>query len=375
MKIIIVGPAYPLRGGIANFNEALCRALIKAGHETKIYSFSLQYPSFLFPGKTQFDTGQGPGDLTIVTCLNSINPLNWFATANKIKAEKPDLVIVRFWLPFMGPCLGTVARRLRKHVRVIAITDNVIPHEHRPGDKELTRYFIRSCQGFVAMSRAVLEDLSEFTSSEDKVFLPHPLYEQFGEKMERKAALQSLGLSESSRYLLFFGFIRKYKGLDLLLEAMSDERIRKAGIKLIVAGEYYEDAATYEEIIRKYRLEERVILQTRFIPADRVRCYFCAADMVVQPYRSATQSGVTQIAYHFERPMLVTIVGGLAEIVPDKKVGYVTEADPKSIADAIVDFYENKREAPFIEQLKVEKKRFYWSAFVEGLLDLYKKLS
>jgi len=374
MKIIIVGPAYPLRGGIANFNEALCNALNKAGHDTAIYSFSLQYPSMLFPGKTQLDSGKGPVGLRIVTCLNSINPFNWVTTARKIKAEKPDLVIFRFWLPFMGPSLGTVARLLRKHTTVIAITDNVIPHEKRPGDAALTGYFIKSCQGFIAMSRAVLEELTQFTDTPHKLFLPHPLYDQFGEKQERGEALKALGLPEKDRYLLFFGFIRKYKGLDLLLEAMGDERLSKLDVKLIVAGEYYEDAAVYEAIIQKHKLQDRVILHTHFIPSEKVRSYFCAADMVVQPYRSATQSGVTQIAYHFERPMLVTRVGGLAEIVPDKKVGYVTDTTPLSIADALVDFYENNREAAFTEQVKQEKKRFYWSTFVEGLLGLYQKI-
>jgi D-inositol-3-phosphate glycosyltransferase len=374
LKIIIVGPAYPLRGGIANFNEALCRALTAAGHETKIYSFSLQYPSFLFPGKTQFETGKGPDDLNIITCLNSINPLNWWQTAQRIRSEKPNLVILRFWLPFMGPCLGTLARLLHSHTKIIAITDNVIPHEKRPGDAALTRYFVKPCHGFVAMSRSVLDDLSQFTPNPHKAFLPHPLYDQFGEQMEREAAIKALGLPPSDHYILFFGFIRRYKGLDLLLEALGDDRIRKLGVKLIVAGEYYEESAYYEEIIHRLKLEEHVILHTQYIPSDKVRTYFSACDLVVQPYRSATQSGVTQIAYHFEKPMLVTDVGGLAEIVPDKKVGYVTATDPHAIADALVDFYVNKRGGGFTENVKQEKKRFYWSTFVAGLLKLYNQL-
>jgi D-inositol-3-phosphate glycosyltransferase len=374
MKIIIVGPAYPLRGGIANFNEALCRALNKAGHEASIYSFSLQYPSFLFPGKTQFETGKGPDDLKIHTCLNSINPFNWFATARKIRKEKPDLVILRFWLPFMGPCLGTVARLLGKHTRVIAITDNVIPHEKRAGDALFTRYFVKSCAGFIAMSHSVLDDLSKFTSNPHKIFLPHPVYDQFGEPVERDAALQMLGLPTEDHYILFFGFIRKYKGLDLLLEAMGYERIRKAGVRLIVAGEYYEDAAPYEAIISRLGLQDRVILHTHYIPSEKVRCYFSAADLVVQPYRSATQSGVTQIAYHFEKPMLVTNVGGLAEIVPHQCVGYVTSQDPRDIAASIADFYENKRAEAFTANVRIEKKRFYWSAFVDGVIKLCKEL-
>jgi D-inositol-3-phosphate glycosyltransferase len=370
VKIIIVGPAYPLRGGIANFNEALCRAFVKEGHDAKIFSFSLQYPSLLFPGKTQFDTGKGPDDLTIVTSINSVNPLTWYKTAASIGSEKPDLVIFRFWLPFMGPCLGTIARILRKQTKVIAITDNVIPHEKRIGDAFLTRYFIRSCDGFVTMSRSVLDDLLIFTKNKHKIFLPHPLYDIFGDKTDRSSALKHLGLPEDKRYILFFGFIRRYKGLDLLLEAMADERIRKSGIQLIVAGEHYEDARLYEEIIQRHNLADRVILHTHYIPSEEVKYYFSASDLIVQPYRSATQSGVTQIAYHFEKPMLVTNVGGLAEIVPDKKAGYVTAVAARAIADALSDYFENAREEAFTACVREEKKRFYWPAFIKGVIEM-----
>ncbi|MGZ4056954.1 MAG: glycosyltransferase [Bacteroidia bacterium] len=375
-KAIIVGPAFPLRGGIANFNEALCRAMNAADIDTKIISFSLQYPGFLFPGKTQFDTGKGPQDIKIETKINSVNPFNWFKVARQIRNEKPDFVVFRYWLPFMGPCLGTIAKRIKKGttIKVIAITDNVIPHEKKIGDKVFTNYFVKKCDGFIAMSQSVLNDLNKFISTDKKSFLPHPIYDIFGEKVDKSAALNHLKLNVSDSYLLFFGFIRKYKGLDLLLEAMADERIKALGIKLIVAGEYYEDAAPYNEIIRKNGLEKSIILKTEYISSEEVRYYFCASDMIAQPYRSATQSGVTQIAYHFEKPMLVTNVGGLSEIVPNDKVGYVTEINSKAIADAIVDFYTNKKEPVFIQNTIVEKQRFLWSTFVKGLLDLYNKL-
>ncbi|MGZ4035122.1 MAG: glycosyltransferase [Bacteroidia bacterium] len=375
-KAIIVGPAFPLRGGIANFNEALCRAMNAADIDTKIISFSLQYPGFLFPGKTQFDTGKGPQDIKIETKINSVNPFNWFKVARQIRNEKPDFVVFRYWLPFMGPCLGTIAKRIKKGttIKVIAITDNVIPHEKKIGDKVFTNYFVKKCDGFIAMSQSVLNDLNKFISTDKKSFLPHPIYDIFGEKVDKSAALNHLKLNVSDSYLLFFGFIRKYKGLDLLLEAMADERIKALGIKLIVAGEYYEDAAPYNEIIRKNGLEKSIILKTEYISSEEVRYYFCASDMIAQPYRSATQSGVTQIAYHFEKPMLVTNVGGLSEIVPNDKVGYVTEINSKAIADAIVDFYTNKKEQIFTQNTIIEKQRFLWSTFVKGLLDLYNKL-
>jgi glycosyltransferase involved in cell wall biosynthesis len=376
-KAVIVGPAFPLRGGIANFNEALCRSMNAANIDTKIISFSLQYPNFLFPGKTQFDEGNGPSDLQIETKINSVNPLSWLAVARQIKREKPDFVIFRYWLPFMGPCLGTIAKLIKRGtgIKVIAITDNVIPHEKRFGDRSFTNYFINQCDGFIAMSKSVLNDLTEFTSTDKKSFLPHPIYDIFGEKVSKEEALKHLQLNKADKHLLFFGFIRKYKGLDLLLEAMADERIKKMNVKLIVAGEYYEDAAPYNEIIRRNGLEKNIILKTEYIPSEEVRYYFCASDMITQPYRTATQSGVTQIAYHFEKPMLVTNVGGLPEIVPHNKVGYVTGIDSKSIADAILDFYTNNREQQYVENTVSEKQRFLWSSFVKGLLDLYTKIA
>lgn len=375
-KVIIIGPAFPLRGGIANFNEALCRALKKAGIDSSIYSFSLQYPSFLFPGKTQYESGEGPKDISINTLINSINPFNWVKVAKQIKKEKPDFVIVRYWLPFMGPCLGTIAKRIKKKsgIKVIAITDNIIPHEKRAGDKMFTNYFVKQCDGFITMSKSVLDDLSLFTKNKNKVFLPHPIYDIFGEKVEKQEALKKLNLNSNEKHLLFFGFIRKYKGLDLLLQAMADKRVKGLGIRLIVAGEYYESAEAYNTIIKENKLEEIVILKTEYIPSEEVRYYFSAADVIAQPYRTATQSGVTQIAYHFEKPMIVTNVGGLPEIVAHNKVGYVTETNPVSIADAIVDFYEKDRETELVKNVIVEKQRFKWSSFVDGILKLHSEL-
>lgn len=375
-KVIIIGPAFPLRGGIANFNEAFCRAMNVAGIDTKIISFSLQYPGFLFPGKTQYDPGTGPEDIVIETKINSVNPLNWLKIARQIRNEKPHYVVFRYWLPFMGPCLGTIAKQIKRgtSIKVIAITDNLIPHEKRFGDALFTRYFVKQCDGFIAMSQSVLDDLKTFIDTDKKVFLPHPIYDIFGEKVDKSAALKHLQLNSTDKHILFFGFIRKYKGLDLLLEAMADERIAQMGLKLIVAGEYYEDATYYNQIISKNNLKNNIILKTEYIPTEEVRYYFCAADMIVQPYRTATQSGVTQIAYHFERPMLVTNVGGLPEIVPDNKVGYVTDINSRSIADSIVDFYINNRESVFMQNIIVEKQRFLWSSFVQGVQDLYEKI-
>ncbi|MGY2131859.1 glycosyltransferase [Hymenobacter sp. HD11105] len=369
MRVVIIGPAYPLRGGLATYNERLARAFREAGDEVRLVTFSLQYPGFLFPGQTQFSTENAPQDLQIEVSINSVNPVSWWQVGNRLRREKPDLVVFRFWLPFMGPALGTIARIItrNRHTRVVAITDNVIPHEKRPGDRPLTRYFLSACHGFVTMSRSVLADLRRLHFRQPARYQPHPLYDNFGPFKPKAGALQALGLSADSQYILFFGFIRAYKGLDLLLEAFADKRLAALPLKLIIAGEFYEPAAPYEALIQLYELENRLVRATDFIPNERVADYFCAANLIVQPYKNATQSGVSQIAYHFERPMLVTDVGGLAELIPDGEVGYVTKAQPKAIADALVDFYQNNREEQFTIGVRERKKQFSWSEMVAAL--------
>ncbi|NVO86052.1 glycosyltransferase [Hymenobacter terrestris] len=372
MRVVIIGPAYPLRGGLATYNERLAHAFQEAGDEVRLVTFSLQYPNFLFPGQTQFSTGPAPEGLDIEVSLNSVNPLSWWKVGEKLRREKPDLVIFRFWLPFMGPALGTVARLVRRngHSRVVAITDNVIPHEARPGDRPLTRYFLSACHGFVTMSRAVLADLRRLHFRQPALYRPHPLYDNFGPSKPKTDALAALHLDPAFGYLLFFGFIRAYKGLDILLEAFADERLAKLPVKLIIAGEYYEDAAPYEVLIKQHGLENRLIRATDFIPNEQVADYFCAADMVVQPYKNATQSGVSQIAYHFGRPMLVTDVGGLAELIPDGEVGYVVPPAPRAIADALVDFYDQQRETEFMAGVTAKRKEFSWEVMVAALKEV-----
>ena len=372
-KIIIIGPAFPYRGGIANFNNSLAVEYKSQGADVKIYSFSLQYPSFLFPGKTQYEEGEGPKDIEIIPIVNSINPFNWFKVASRIKKENPDYVIIRYWLPFMAPCLGSIAKLIRKTTKIFAITDNVIPHEKRIGDSLLTKYFVKSSDAFLTLSSSVLDDLKQFTDTKEKIFIPHPIYDSFGDILEKSTAKEKLGLEINGKYLLFFGFVRKYKGLDIMLEVMADKRIQDLGVKLIVAGEFYDNKEEYIAQINSLNILDYVILRTDFILEDQVKDYFCASDMITQTYRTATQSGVTQIAYHFEKPMLVTNVGGLAEIVPHNKVGYVCDIDTKQIADYIVEFYTENKEEEFSDNTKEEKKRFTWKVLVEGIDNLIKK--
>lgn len=375
MKVLIIGPAHPLRGGLATFNQRLAKQFQDEGHQCSIVSFSLQYPSFLFPGTTQYSSDPAPDDVTIHTLINSINPLNWISVGKKIKRWNPDLIVVRYWLPFMGPALGTILRQVKtnKHTRIVCIADNVIPHEKRPGDIPFTKYFLKSTDAFVTMSEKVLSDLRKFTNKPAQL-VQHPLYDNFGEPISKQEARAFLGLKEDEKIILFFGFIRQYKGLGLLLKAMADERIRQENIKLLVAGEFYEDDKTYHQLIEEYKLRDSVILKTNFIPDSEVRFYLCSGDCVVQPYKNATQSGVTPLAYHFEKPMIVTNVGGLPSLVPDGKVGLVCKPEPESIADAILKFYQ-LGEQYFIPHLRSEKQKYSWSKLTEAIFSLAEKNS
>lgn len=373
MKVIILGPAWPYRGGIAAFDERLARQYQAEGHEVEVVTFTLQYPSFLFPGKTQYSEEPAPEGMKTKRMLNAVNPFSWWRTGRYIKRQKPDLLVTAFWLPFMAPALGTTCRfAKRKGLKRVAILHNLIPHEHRPGDKQFSRWFVGSNDAFVTLSKSVLEELNLFDPKglKPRVFSPHPLYDHYGATLSRKEALDCLGLRESQRYVLFFGFIREYKGLDLLLDAMADERMARLGVKLIVAGEFYGDPKPYQEQICRLDIGDRVVLHTDFIPDHEVNRYFCAADLVAQPYKNATQSGVSQIAYHFEKPMVVTRVGGLPEIVPDGKAGFVVEPEAQAIADAIVRYFEEDWQGRLTEGCRQEKQKYGWDKMTAAIASL-----
>jgi glycosyltransferase involved in cell wall biosynthesis len=374
-NVVIIGPAYPLRGGLATFDQRLAREFIQQGYDCRIYSFSLQYPDFLFPGTTQYSTDPPPEGLTILSRINSINPFNWWSVGRELRRLKPDLIVVRYWLPLMGPALGTILRSVRKnrHTKIVAITDNVIPHEKRPGDIPFTRYFLRSCDGFITMSEKVMQDLRTFQPDKPARQVLHPLYDNFGDPIPQDAArarlrAKGVNIGDTDRVLLFFGFIRKYKGLDIALEAMADPRIRTQGIRLLVAGEFYEDAGPYREQIARLGIEDLLVLRTDFIPDGEVRDYLCAADAVIQPYRNATQSGVTPLAYHFEKPMIVSDVGGLPALVPHERVGLVAAPEPTAMADAILRFF-TLGAAHFLPALRTEKEKYSWSRLVDSILE------
>ncbi|HDZ41369.1 MAG TPA: glycosyltransferase [Bacteroidetes bacterium] len=375
-KIIFIGTSHPYRGGLAAFNERLAGEIKSTGHSVRIETFILQYPAILFPGKTQYSGAPVPGHLEIKRSVNSIWPLNWIRVGRRIRKEKPDLVILRYWLPFMAPCLGTIARIIRKngHTKIIALLDNIIPHEKRPGDRALTAYFVNSVHGFIAMSRSVLQELEMFDSKKPRIFSPHPVFDNFGKSFSRKSSLENLGLDSGYRYILFFGLVREYKGLDIMIKAFAGKKLRKMKIKLLVVGEFYVPRAPYDELIKKHGLEKDIIIHPHFVPDSEVANWFCASDIIAQPYKSATQSGVTQIAYHFNKPMLVSNVGGLPEIIPHGKAGYVVKPEPEEVAEALLDFFSNNRYDEFVNGIKAEKDKFSWDKMVKNLFMLAEKI-
>lgn len=366
-EIILLGPAYPYRGGVAAFNERLARELIGRGHRVVVYTFTLQYPSFLFPGKSQFSTSAAPADIPIVRRLHALNPLNWLLVGLEIRRRRPRLVMAAYWLPLLAPCLGTILRIARtRGNNTAALVHNMLPHEKRPGDRLLSRYFAGSANAFVALSSSVASDIRSFCPNKPVAVVPHPVYDSYGDAIARTEALAHLALNPDHQYILFFGFIRRYKGLDILLRALASPVLANhTKLRLIIAGEFYEPPEYYYELVASLGIQERVIYRTDYIPDEEVRYYFGAADLVVQPYRTATQSGISQLAYHFGVPMIVCKVGGLAEIVPHGQAGYVVEGEESAIASAIADFYTQARAASLRAGVQELRKKFSWAALAE----------
>jgi glycosyltransferase involved in cell wall biosynthesis len=373
-SLVIIGPGWPLRGGLSAFDEQLARTFNDKKVESTIVSFSLQYPSLLFPGTSQYSNEPAPKQVTIFSIINSINPFNWIRVGLRLRKQKPDLIIVRYWIPFLAPSLGTICRiaKSNKHTKVISIVDNMIPHEKRLGDRQLTSYFAKSVDGFLTMSQKVSNDVKGF-SDKPIVLSPHPIFAHFGNPILKSAARKIIGQQEEDKIILFFGFIRHYKGLDMLLKAMATDAIKNAKIKLMVVGEFYENAQPYYDLIKTLGIEDRIILHTQFVPDEEVKNYVCSADFIIQPYRNATQSGVTPLAYHFEIPMLVTNVGALADTVPHGKVGFVVDPSVEAIANGITQLYD-KGALFFKPHIQTEKKKYSWEQMADNFLILHQQL-
>lgn len=376
MNIVLLGTAHPYRGGLASFNERLTNEIAKTD-AIKIYNFSLQYPNFLFPGVTQYSESPKPESIEILDKVNSISPINWIKIGLELKDLNLDLIIVKYWLPFMAPCLGTILKlaKSNKKTKVICIIDNIVPHESRWMDRVLTQYFVNTVDGFIAMSDLSLKQLKKFDSHSPRKLSPHPIFDNFGKKIEKAKAIENLGLDDRFNYFLFFGFIRDYKGLDLLLEAFGNIRKNIPNTKLIVAGEFYTKNDLYMALIEKYNMEEQLIMHTHFIEDKDVANYFSASDLLILPYKSATQSGVTQIGFHYEIPMMVTSVGGLPEMIEHGRNGILVEPTADSIAKGIAEFVEIENKNLFVEELKKDKQKYSWTQMKNDIYEIYNQIT
>ena len=373
MKIAILSCFYPYRGGISQFNACLYGELSKE-HVVKAFNFKRQYPEFLFPGKTQFVTADDEAvPVESTSLLDTANPFSYGKTYRAIRDWKPDILIVRYWMSYFAPSLGYITRKMRKHCKVISILDNVIPHEPHFFDAPLTKYFLKGSTGCITLCEAVSKDLLNLKKDAHYTVLQHPLYSHFGDKLTRDAAEQKLGLKPGKKNILFFGLIRTYKGLDILLEAfgkLSDD------YQIIIAGEPYGSFDKYQKIIDSLPNKHNIHTWLKYIKDSEVTDYFSAADLAVLPYRSATQSGISSVSYHFEVPMIVTDVGGLKETIGDRGTGIVaSKGDPETIAAEIIRYFSSPElKDEFIENIRLEKERLSWKRFAAGLLEFAEEL-
>lgn len=368
MRIIILSAAYPFRGGIASFAAQLYRELA-IGNDTAVVTFTRQYPGFLFPGKTQLEEDPSE-EIPVTRLLDSLNPLTWFKTAKFIAGKKPDILIIKYWTPFFALPFALIARKCRKqNIRVFAICHNILPHERLPFDKKLTKYFLDSADKIILLSGSVKKELFLFSDKYNHKILFHPVYSKFGEAVPKDTARNRLSV-DAGKLLLFFGFIREYKGLDILLKAMAILKEIK-GLKLLIAGEFYSGRDEYMKLVRELGIENLVRFDENFIPSEEVKYYFSASDLVVLPYRDATQSGITQIAYNFLKPVLVTRVGSLPEIVSDGKTGLLCRPeDPQDLAGMIKQFFLNEGDIDYKGNISNELQKKSWARFVSDLLEI-----
>lgn len=372
MKIALLSCFYPYRGGIAQFNANLFCEL-GLSHTVKAFNFKRQYPNFLFPGKSQFVTEDDNAiQIDSTPVLDTINPISYYKTVRAIGEWQPDLVIMRYWMSFFAPSQGYVGRHLLKQTKVISILDNVVPHERRFFDTPFTKYFLEGNSGFVVLSSAVGEDLLKLKPNANFTTIPHPLYNHFGKKLAKIFAEKELNLEHGKKNLLFFGLIREYKGLDILIDAFSslDE-----SYQLIIAGEPYGSFDLYQNMINNSPARDRIKIFTKYISDAQVPLFFSAADVTVLPYRTATQSGISAISFHFNVPLITTDVGGLKETIEKSGTGIVVErAESNAIAIGIKQFFEENNRDYYIENIEKEKEELSWKRFSEKLIEFYHTL-
>ena len=377
MKIAIIGPAYPFRGGIALHTNLLFENLRKE-HNVDIINFKRLYPDFLFPGKTQYEESDHFAHIKSNRIIDSINPLTWYQTKNSIKNNNYDLIIIQFWHPFFAILLGYLAEAVHKagiSCRIIALCHNITSHEGSPIDKMLTKFLFKRIDGFLVQSRSVIPDLKEIVPEADFVYNPHPIYNVFGQPLEKETARQILELDPQVPIILYFGYIRQYKGLNYLIKAFPAIH-KKIGGKLLIVGEFYDKKDKYLDLIRETGLQDKIIVVDRYIPDNLVNDYFSAADILVLPYISATQSGITQIALSYNLPCVVTNVGGLPEVVKDGKTGFVVEPqNPETIAQKVIEYFTKSNRKIIRKNIQQEREKYSWDRMQESILSLYDEVS
>jgi glycosyltransferase involved in cell wall biosynthesis len=367
MRIAYLSTFYPYRGGIAQFNASLFREFEKK-HEIKAFTFTRQYPDILFPGKTQYVTNDENADMIpALRKLDSVNPFTYLSTAKEINKFKPDLLIMKYWMSFFGPSLGTVAKFMKKDTTVISILDNVIPHEKKIIDIPFTQYFLKQNDGFIAMSDSVKTDLLTLKPNAKVIHADHPLYNHFGNRLDKKAACEQLKIHPDKKTLLFFGFIRDYKGLDLLIETFG--RLDQS-YQLVIAGETYGSFDKYREQINKLPNKKNVFVFNDYISDNQVPAFFSASDVCILPYKSATQSGITSIAYHFDIPLIATNTGGLKETILHNQTGLIVdEISAGAICSAVIRYFDEQLKDKFISEIQNLKTRLSWEKFAESILN------
>jgi len=371
MKIVIISTAYPLRGGISHYVSLLYQHLSER-HDVSIITFRRQYPRFLFPGKSQEEIGERGSAVPTVQIIDTLNPLTWYKAGRIAAKSKPDLIIFKYWMPFFAPTFGITARIAKKKsgCKVLFICDNVIPHEHTPIDRALTSWLLKAGDLFMVQSKSVERDLLSVIKNPKYRLVRHPVYEIFGKSIDKSEARKKLGIREDENVALFFGYVRKYKGLHGLLDAMR-KVLGIVNVKLMVVGEFYDDEKPYLQQIEKLGLADNVVVVGDYVPNDEVAKYFSASDVIVLPYVNATQSGIAQIAYNFNKPVITTDVGGLAEVVIDGKTGLVVPPDsPDQLAQAIIKFFTENLGEKFSTGVEEEKKLYSWDNLIKAIEEL-----
>jgi len=359
VRIFLIGPAPPWRGGISHHSSRLAEEL-SLHHEVELITFSRQYPSFLFPGRNQKEEHRTGLSVPVTASIDSMNPLSWIRVGMELRKRAPALAIFAHSLPFFGPCYGTIAAiaRRKKGIRTLFLCHNIIPHERHPGDMLLTRSAFRFADGFLVQSESVRRDLLRLVPDARVAMAHHPVYDGFGAPIGKEEARARLGLP-AGKLLLFFGYVRPYKGLRVLLRAIS----HLDDVTLVVAGEFYEPEASYRSLIADLGIGHRVVVNNTYVPKEEIPAYFSAADAVVAPYLSATQSGIIQLAFNFDKPVIATNVGGLGEVVQPGVTGrLVPPDDPEALARGIREFYERGEEASLRRSLSRRKLEYSWSA-------------